>query len=80
MLKSRIPQPAALNDAQCGPQNMMKIIQQIPCSQKEISGIYQMEIIDLQANDALKTTFKENSHLEFYLCLPKNIQIYKSLL
>ena len=28
-----------------------------------------MEIIDLQVNDALKTTFKENSLLECYSCL-----------
>lgn len=35
-------------------------------SPEEVPGIYQIEI-----NDALKTTFKENSLLEFYSCLPK---------
>lgn len=37
----------------------------------EVPGIYQMEIIDLQANDELKTTFKENSLLKLYSCLPE---------
>ena len=98
----RYPQPAALgphaalNDAQCGPQNKMRIMllssrfhvarncntgfllcfKYAPVqstlqisnssggvSPEKIPGIYQMEIIDLQANDALKTTFKENSLL-----------------
>lgn len=40
-------------------------------SPEEVPGIYQMKIIDLQANDALKATFKENSLLEFYSCLPE---------
>ncbi|XP_068214441.1 general transcription factor II-I repeat domain-containing protein 2-like [Palaemon carinicauda] len=37
----------------------------------DIPGIYQMQIIDLQANDALKTTFQNNSLLEFYSSLPE---------
>lgn len=35
-------------------------------SPEKVPGIYQIEI-----NDALKTTFKENSLLEFYSCLPE---------
>ena len=40
-------------------------------SPEEIPEIYHMEIIDSQASDALKTTFKENSPLEFYSSLPE---------
>ena len=36
-----------------------------------------MQIIDLQANDGLKTTFKEKSLLEFYPCLPEEYIDFK---
>ena len=46
-------------------------------SPEEGPGTYQIQIIDLQANDGLKTTFKEKSLLEFYPCLPEEYIDFK---
>ena len=46
-------------------------------SPEDIPGIYQMQIIDLQAYDALKTAFRDNSLLEFYSCLPEEYSDFK---